>query len=152
MQTESKPDEVTKCGYCGERIRPSGPGDGIDEADREFYAWVGTDGGGALCDMTPVHMPKTAEDGALYIVIVEDRHEDVEALPFSTEERAIKAAREHAGDMALPDDVDPECVDHVPGEQELTPDMRKDGWVLYLVYSIEGDSVHVVRRTVDAKL
>lgn len=84
-----------------------------------------------------------------WIVLIEDRHADVEALPFSTEERAVDAARKHAGDMSLPDGVGPDEVEHVPGEKELTPRMREDGWVLELVYSIEGDRVRVVRRTVD---
>lgn len=136
-----------KCANCQEDIRPVADGDGIDPADWEYYAWV-NDHGNPICDGTPVHEPK--RDSYVWIVIDEDRHEDAEVLPFSREEAAIAAARERAGDMSLPEDVDPDCVDHVPGEQELTPDQREAGWVLCLVYSIEGDSVRVVKRTVDA--
>jgi hypothetical protein len=84
-----------------------------------------------------------------WIVLIEDRHDDVDALPFSTEEAAIEAARGQAGDMSLPEGVTPDQVEHVPGEQELTPAMRADGWVLCLVYSIEGDRVRVIKRTMD---
>jgi hypothetical protein len=85
----------------------------------------------------------------IWIVLVEDRHSDVEALPFSTEEAAFAFARYQAGDMSLPEGVGPDEVEHVPGEQELTPRMRELGWVLLLVYSIEGDSVRVVKRAMD---
>jgi hypothetical protein len=84
-----------------------------------------------------------------WIVLVEDRHADVEARPFSTEERAFAYAREQAGDMSLPDGVGPDEVEHVPGEQELTSRMIEDGWVLLLVYGIEGDAVRVAKRTMD---
>jgi len=87
--------------------------------------------------------------GDIWIVLIEDRHIDVEALPFSTEEAAIGYARDHAGDMFLPEGVGPDDVEHVPGEQELTSRMIELGWVLLLVYSIEGDSVRVVKRTMD---
>jgi hypothetical protein len=132
-----------KCANCQEEIRPVAEGDGIDPADREYYAWV-NEFGNPICDGTPVHEPARAS--YVWIVIDEDRHEDVEVLPFSTEQSANAAARERAGDMTLPDGVSPDQVDHVPGEQELTQDQLKAGWVLCLVYSIEGDSVRVVKR------
>lgn len=84
-----------------------------------------------------------------WIVLVEDRHADVDALPFSTEEGAFAYARDQAGDMSLPDGVTAGEVEHVPGEQELTLDMRELGWLLLLVYSIEGDRVRVVKRAMD---
>jgi hypothetical protein len=76
--------------------------------------------------------------GTVWIVLIEDRHADVEALPFSSEERAIEVARASA-----PDDAE-----SVAGE-ELTDSMRKDGWVFFLPYGSEGDCVRVVRRTMD---
>lgn len=77
-----------------------------------------------------------------WIVIVEDRHADTDAFPFSTEERAVRYAREKARQYATrPEDVE---------EHELTASMLKDGWVLYVEYSVESDSVRVVKRTVDA--
>lgn len=81
-------------------------------------------------------------------MIVEDRHADTEALPFSTEERAVRYAREKAR-------VNAAHPEHVR-EQELTPDQRERGIVLLVDYSIESsypggsDSVTVVKRTVDA--
>lgn len=70
-----------------------------------------------------------------WIVLVEDRHADVDALPFSSEERAVVAARD-----AAPDDAE---------NEPLTDGMRKDGWVLYLPYGPEGDCVRVAKRTMD---
>jgi hypothetical protein len=85
----------------------------------------------------------------VWIVLVEDRHADVDALPFSTEDAAFAYARDYAGDMSLPDGTGPDEVEHVPGEQKLTPRMTEDGWLLLLVYGIEGDQVRVVKRAMD---
>jgi hypothetical protein len=71
----------------------------------------------------------------VWIVLVEDRHSDVDALPFSTEEGAFAKARD-----SVPDDA---------GEEPLTDGMRKSGWVLYLPYGAEGDCVRVVKRVMD---
>ena len=70
-----------------------------------------------------------------WIVIVEDRHSDVDALPFSTEAAAVAEARD-----SVPDDAE---------EGRLTDGMRKSGWVLLLSYGTEGDCVRVVKRTMD---
>jgi hypothetical protein len=80
----------------------------------------------------------------IWIVLVEDRHADVEALPFSTEQAAIEAARAEAEENARsPEDVT---------EEPLTPAMTADGWVLYLPYGTEGDCVRVVKRTLDGAI
>jgi hypothetical protein len=79
----------------------------------------------------------------IWIVLVEDRHADVEAFPFSTEERAIAYAREQVQENAR----HPESI----SEEELTPAMREDGWVFFMTYSTEGDCVRVVKRSVDAE-
>ena len=71
----------------------------------------------------------------IWIVLIEDRHADVEALPFGSEEKAFTAARK-----AAPDDAT---------DGDLNPAMRVDGWVLYLPYGTEGDSVRVIKRTLD---
>lgn len=71
----------------------------------------------------------------VWIVLIEDRHADVEALPFSTEGGAFAAAR-----AAVPEDA---------SEAALTSGMRAEGWVLYLPYGSEGDHVRVVKRTMD---
>jgi hypothetical protein len=70
-----------------------------------------------------------------WIVLVEDRHSDVDALPFSTEEEAIAKARD-----LVPEDAE---------EEELTTAARRDDWVLLLSYGTEDDCVRVVKRTMD---
>ena len=70
-----------------------------------------------------------------WIVLIQDRHSDVDALPFSTEEAAAAKARD-----SVPDDAE---------DGELNDAMRRDGWVLYLPYGTEGDCVRVVKRTMD---
>jgi hypothetical protein len=69
----------------------------------------------------------------IWIVLIEDRHSDVEALPFSSEEAAVAKARDSVPDDAV--------------EEEPNSAMRADGWVLYLPYGLEGDCVRVVKRT-----
>ncbi len=73
----------------------------------------------------------------IWIVLVQDRHSDVDARPFSSEERAIEYARSQVDDTDLPDD--------------LNDAMRADGWVLYVPYGTEGDCVRVVKRTMDGE-
>lgn len=70
-----------------------------------------------------------------WVVIVEDRHSDVDAVPFTTEAAAFAAPR-----GAVPDDA---------AEEPLNDAMRRSGWVLYLPYGTEGDCVRVVKRTMD---
>jgi hypothetical protein len=71
----------------------------------------------------------------IWIVLIEDRHTDVEVLPFTSAEAAADAAR-----SSVPDDAQ---------DGELNDAMRRDGWVLYLPYGPEGDFVRVIRRTLD---
>jgi hypothetical protein len=75
----------------------------------------------------------------IWIVLIEDRHSDVEALPFTSEAAALAQARD-----SVPDDA-------TSGE-DLNDAMRRDGWVLYLPYGLEGDYVRVVKRTMDATI
>jgi hypothetical protein len=78
----------------------------------------------------------------VWIVLVEDHHTDVNAIPFSSEEAAVTRAREEATANARhPDDVE--------WNAGLSAAMRADGWVLYLPYGTEGDKVRVVRRQMD---
>lgn len=80
----------------------------------------------------------------LWIVLVEDRHSDVDALPFSTEDEAAEYARSEAEEIARrPGDVQ---------EVALTPQMRSDGWVLCLSIGSESDGVRVIKRTLDATI
>lgn len=73
----------------------------------------------------------------VWIVLVEDRHADVEAFPFSSEEMAFTYARDE-----VPDDA--------RDGEELNDAMRRSGWALYLPYGSEGDHVRVVKRTMDS--
>lgn len=80
---------------------------------------------------------------AIWIVIVADRHADADALPYSTEESAIAKAHAMAAGNAR-------SHTEVQWDTALSDSMRRDGWVLYLPYGPEGDSIRVVRREVDA--
>jgi hypothetical protein len=86
---------------------------------------------------------KRAPMGDVWIVIVEDRHKDADALPFSTEEAAVRTAREQMQAIV----AHPEHIQEVA----LTPDDREDGWVLCLEYAVEEDCVRVVKRTMDGR-
>jgi hypothetical protein len=72
-----------------------------------------------------------------WIVLVNNRHTDVDALPFTRQQDAEAKAR----DM-VPDDTEP---------TELTRDMVRAGWVLNLSYGAEGDFARVIRRTVNGR-
>lgn len=73
----------------------------------------------------------------IYLVIVNDRHADIEVTPFTMKDTAIAFAEEQAEANAL---------DHDDWDRELTDGMIADGWVWYCNYSCEGDDVAVVRR------
>ncbi len=77
-----------------------------------------------------------------WIVLVEDRHHDVDAQPFSTPELASGYA--HAQVEALA--VHPESIDWNVG---ITPRAAADGVVLLIIYGTEGDCVSVLKRVLD---
>jgi hypothetical protein len=78
----------------------------------------------------------------IWIVLSENRHSDVEPYPFSSEEAAVSAAGRIVRESAYrPEDIE--------WDAELTPAMRGGGWVCYVPYGPEGDSVRVVKRTLD---
>lgn len=73
----------------------------------------------------------------IYIVLVEDRHADVDALPYTTSEVAVARAEQLLAQFARhPEDV----------ERDLNAAMVDDGWVWNARYSEEGDSISVIRR------
>lgn len=76
-----------------------------------------------------------------WIVLVNDRHTDVDALPFSTEEAAVEVAREQMRAIV----AHPEHIQEVA----LDADDLEDGLVLCLEYAVESDSVRVVKRAMD---
>ena len=78
----------------------------------------------------------------IWIVVVKDRHSDTDALPYTTEKAAVAKARAVAREYAWHTGV--------LEDGTLNDDMRRDGWVLWLPYGTEGDSVRVIRREVNA--
>jgi len=76
----------------------------------------------------------------IYLVITEDRHADTEVTPFANEAEATAFAEwVVTANARHPEEMEPE-------DYKLTDGMRKDGWLWYCCYSIEGDSVRLVRR------
>jgi len=89
-------------------------------------------------------MTETVTPGQdVWIVLVEDRHADVNALPFTSEAAALEAAHAEAEANAR----DPQDVH----EAELIQAAIRDGWVLLLEYGTEGGCVRVVKRQLDAE-
>ena len=76
----------------------------------------------------------------IYIVIIEDRHSDMEVLPFSSADDAVKFAKKTARAYCRHGKV-------VAG---LNDAMKKDGWLYYGQYSCENDNVRVLERVLDA--
>lgn len=71
----------------------------------------------------------------MYILIIEDRHSDTSAHPFTMKETAIANAK-HIAKKYARQESDYE-------EQEI------DGWDFYATYSCEGDCVRVEKQPVD---
>lgn len=78
----------------------------------------------------------------VFVVIWCDRHCDTTAHVFSRAEDAITWARKQANEY---------CRNGEPTEN-LTDTMKRDGWIFNASYSSEGDSIHVVQRTIDNDL
>jgi hypothetical protein len=72
----------------------------------------------------------------IYIVILEDRHIDVEVTPFTTAATAIEAAQRQAHEACR-------CAE----DYEENPEYCTDNWIFAATYSGEGDSVRVVKKT-----
>lgn len=76
----------------------------------------------------------------IFIVITDDRHCDTEVTPFAGRDKAVAfAEQEVSGNASHPELIEPE-------DRELTGGMIRAGWIWYCRYSVEGDSVRVVRR------
>lgn len=77
----------------------------------------------------------------IFQVMVEDRHTDVEALPFTTADAAIEYARNlYKTEYAHP------AYDNDDEIGELPP---PDGWLYYVRCSHEGDSIWVIEQQLD---
>lgn len=72
----------------------------------------------------------------LYVVILEDRHIDVQVEVFSDKTKAMTQCWE----LARQDNSHPEDIEDIA----ITRHMEKLGWILCLNYSCEGDSCRVV--------
>lgn len=75
---------------------------------------------------------------AVYVVVWEDRHTDVEVTLFSELQPAI------------------DWVESFPRIQQAreigdVEEEQIDGWDYYIVYSCEGDSVRIEKKVIDAK-
>lgn len=77
----------------------------------------------------------------IYIVIVEDRHTDVDVVPFTDISPALVCAESAMLSIV----AHPENIEW----GGLTDQMRDDGWVWLATYGEESDCVRVVRRTLD---
>lgn len=74
----------------------------------------------------------------IYVIIIEDRHTDVEVLAYTRLEAAIREAKKQATDLCrFPEDYEEN-------------DTGAPGWKFYARYSCEGGSVHVVEVEVRA--
>lgn len=74
----------------------------------------------------------------LYIVIIQDRHTDTVARPFTDPDVAIQHAKEIAQDRSS----------HV-GDYEEHDYGRDVGWLFFAQYSCEGDHTRVVTAELD---
>lgn len=74
----------------------------------------------------------------IYIAMVCDRHTDPEPEVFATPDSAIAWARAEAGNLAA---GHPGCT---------VEEGQVDGWLYYATYCVEGDSVWVIEKTLDA--
>lgn len=75
----------------------------------------------------------------IFAVILEDRHTDTDVEVFSDSDIAIGYARKMANEFAHGDEVD----------ETLDDNMKEAGWIYHGCYSCEGDSVRVVRKTLN---
>lgn len=77
-------------------------------------------------------------DNLAYVVMIEDRHTDVEVELFISKEKAIKRAKTIFNEYKYEDDEDEDM-----GETELDFEAIEDGWIYSAIYSSEGDKVSV---------
>lgn len=72
----------------------------------------------------------------LFVIIIEDRHSDVDVEVHDNEDRAVGRAKRLATEY---------CRHAEDLQDGLTDGMKKAGWVYYCRYSCESDSVRVVK-------
>ena len=74
--------------------------------------------------------------------MVDDRHTDAEAIPFSTVEKALEYAQKLYEFY-----IDGKTLYNEMGVQD-TP----DSWLYYAIYSTEGDCIWVVEQELDREI
>lgn len=80
------------------------------------------------------------------VVIIADRHCDVDVVLFDVVEEAVAWARRKVREYAKHNTTPARAID-----EELTGPMRADGWVYYGNYSSEGDCIRVVLKSTYAQ-
>lgn len=85
------------------------------------------------------------KEPAVFVVLVRDRHCDPEVKVFLHEEKAIAYAEETAKDSCA-------HLEDLDLNYELDRHMIRAGWIRYIPYSCEDDSVTVTRQKVDCGL
>jgi len=83
-------------------------------------------------------------DEQVYVVLIEDRHADVEVHVFRTADAAVAYA-EFMWNANIDDDgrLNPDL-------DMMTPDeLQRAGWLFYRCYSVEGDCVRAMPVAVD---
>ncbi len=80
----------------------------------------------------------TMEQALVYVVIINDRHEDIDAEVFSTKEAAISRAKEVVADWKMGDGYDDDDDDDSVAEGDT---------IFYERYSPEDDYVCVIKRS-----
>jgi len=77
----------------------------------------------------------------IYIVVVEDRHTDIEVHPFTDKNKAISEAKRVAKEYCRNEEY--------YEEQDLGEDV---GFLFYAQYSCESDNVRVVTTTLNKEI
>jgi len=76
----------------------------------------------------------------IYVLIIEDRHSDVDVEVYRDELAAKRAfenfVRVQSVGARRPEDI----------EEYLTEDMIKSGWLANVIYSVEGDAARIEKQ------
>ena len=80
---------------------------------------------------------------ALFVVIIKDRHADVDAEAFDNPEDAIAYAKRMVNMM---------CRHKEDIEEELNEAMIRGGWIYYCRYSCESDCVYAMKKVLNPEL
>ena len=79
----------------------------------------------------------------VWIVLIEDIHNDVNALPFSSEILATEVACKKVTQLAW-------HQDDIEWDAHISPRAEEEGIMFLAVYGTEGNMVSVMKRTIDS--